>query len=441
MRHTRITAVTALGAAALLALSGCSSSASSTGSGEPAAVPSAEGEGQTVTVWIMQDDYTDETLEAINTRFTEETGADVDIQVQQWDGITTKISTALATSTPPDVLDIGNTQVAGYAANGGLLDLTAYEDDLAQGRTWLGGLADPARVDESLYAVPGFAGARAVIYNKEMWADAGITEVPETFEDFTAALDAVAAANTEPDFSPFYYPGQYWQSAMQFVWDAGGEIAVEDGGTWNGDMNSDAAVEGLQDFADFQNTYSSPASATLDNQTPSQGQVFGDGKTSAILNTGGGIKGITDVNPEMTADMLGTFPFPGKSGEPQPVMIGGSDWAIPARSQNSELALQWIKIASGPEIQDDYVFGVDGWIPNSTEAIEAAQATELPEHQAGFFEAALNSKATPAAATWSTIEGDRSINDLFSSIASGSKPVDEAATQFDDHLDSVLGAN
>lgn len=438
MRNTRITAVTALSAAALLALSACSTTASSSGPSEPTVVPSAEGEGKTVTVWIMQDDYTDETLEAINTQFTEETGAEVDIQVQQWDGITTKISTALATSTPPDVLDIGNTQVAGYAANGGLLDLTAYEDDLAQGRTWLDGLADPARVDGSLFAVPGFAGARAVIYNKQMWADAGVTEEPETWEEFTAALDAVAAANTAPDFSPFYYPGQYWQSAMQFVWDAGGEIAVEQDGTWAGDMNSEAAVQGLEDFVEFQNTYSSPASATLDNQVPPQGQVFGDGKTSAILNTGGGIKGITDVNPELTADKLGTFPFPGKSGDSQPVMIGGSDWAIPAKSQNSDLALQWVKIASGPEIQDDFVFGVDGWIPNSTEGIEAAQATELPEHQSGFFEAALTSKATPAAATWSTIEGDKSINDLFSAIASGSKPAEDAATEFNEHLTSVL---
>src|SRR5690606_11331177 len=91
--------------------------------------------GEELTVWIMQDDYNNESLAAINDEFTERTGAEVDVQIQQWDGITTKLSTALGTSTPPDVIDIGNTQVAGYAANGALLDITDYRDHLAQGQT------------------------------------------------------------------------------------------------------------------------------------------------------------------------------------------------------------------------------------------------------------------------------------------------------------------
>jgi N,N'-diacetylchitobiose transport system substrate-binding protein len=439
MRHNRYTAAAALGAAAILTLSACGggSGSSAGGDGSPAAVPTAKGAGKTLTVWVMDGDYTDATLNAIDTRFTEATGAKVDRQVQQWDGITTKISTALSTAGTPDVLDLGNTQVPGFAANGGLMDLTAYKADLRQGRTWLAGLADPATVDGSLYAVPGFAGARAVIYNKKTWTAAGITTAPTTYAALTADLDKVKAAGPAADFSPFYLPGQYWYAGLQWIWDAGGEIATSQGGTWKGAFASAADQKGLADFKAFQNAYSTPASRTLDTLVPDQNQLFADGKTSAVLATSGAIGLIQKANPKITAADLGTFPLPGISGKNQPVMLGGSDWGIATKSDAQDLALAWTKIAASPAVQDQDVFGHDGWIPNSTEAIKAAQAS-LDEQQQGFFAAALSSKATPAAAQWPTIEGDKSINQVFSAVVSGAESPAVAGQDFDSHLDSTL---
>ena len=87
------TALGAVGLAATLLFTACS------GGGGAEGKPSADtnGEGKTITVWVMEGDYTDETLGEINKRFTEETKAKVDLQVQTWDGINTKISTSLAT--------------------------------------------------------------------------------------------------------------------------------------------------------------------------------------------------------------------------------------------------------------------------------------------------------------------------------------------------------
>ena len=439
MRHRRRTAAV-LAAAALLVLSACGGDAGSTAEGDdsPAAVPRTRGEGETLTVWVMDGDYTEATLNAVNSRFTEATGAEVDLQIQQWEGITTKISTALSTSNAPDVLDIGNTQAPGYAANGGLLDLTRYRDDLRQGRTWLGGLEEPATVDGRLYAVPGFAGARAVIYNKKTWAAAGITQVPTTYEELTAALDKLRTANPAADFSPFYLPGQYWFAGMQWIWDAGGEIATNDGGTWKGGFSSAAAQKGLTGFKAFQNTYSTAASRNLDTLQPDQTQLFADGKTATILATSGSIGLIQKANPSIKLADLGTFPFPGTSGKAQPVMLGGSVWGIATKSDDPELALQWVKIAASPEVQDEYVFGNDGWIPNSVEGIKAAQSAGLSEQQQGFFAGALSSKATPAAAQWPTLEGDKSINQIFAAVVSGSKSPAAAGKDFDSHLESTL---
>jgi N,N'-diacetylchitobiose transport system substrate-binding protein len=442
MRHHRYPAAATL-AAAILILSACSSGSDSTaGGGDSAAatVPTARGEGRTVTVWVMDGDYTEATLNAIDSQFTRATGARVDLQIQQWEGITTKISTALSTANTPDVLDLGNTQVPGYAANGGLLDLTRYKDDLKQGRTWLAGLEDPATVDGALYAAPGFAGARAVIYNKKTWTAAGITQAPKTYQELTAALDKLKGADAAADFSPFYLPGQYWYAGMQWIWDAGGEIATNDGGTWKGGFSSAAAQRGLTDFKTFQNTYSTAASRTLDTLQPDQTQLFADGKTATILATSGSIGLIQKANPAIKAADLGTFPFPGTSGKAQPVMLGGSDWGIAAKSDDPDLALQWVKIAASPDVQDKQVFGNDGWIPNSAEGVKAAQTAGLSEQQQGFFAGALSSKATPAAAQWPTLEGDKSINQVFSAVVSGAKTPEAAGKDFDSHLESTLAA-
>lgn len=439
MNKRRYVAAAALCTATLLTLAACGGGSKSAAGddGSPKTVPNTKGEGKTLTVWVMDGDYTDATIKAINDQFTQATGAKVDVQIQQWESITTKISTALSTSGTPDVLDLGNTQVPGFAANGGLLDLTAYKADLQQGRTWLAGLEEPATVDGKLYAVPGFAGARAVIYNKKTWAAAGVTAAPASYAELTAALDKVKAANPAADFSPFYLPGQYWYAGMQFIWDAGGDIATSNGGVWKGGFSSPEGQKGLTDFKTFQNKYSTAASQALDTLTPDQNQVFADGKTASILSTSGSLGLIQKANPKIKAADLGTFPLPGVSGKAQPVMLGGSDWGIATKSDAPELALQWTKIAASPTVQDKNVFGNDGWIPNSTQGIEAAQPS-LNEQQKGFFTAALTSKATPAAAQWPTLEGDKSINQVFSAVASGAKSPADAGKEFDAHLDSTL---
>jgi N,N'-diacetylchitobiose transport system substrate-binding protein len=439
MRQRRYIAA-ALCAATLVTLTACGGGGSTSAAGDdgsPKTVPNTRGEGRTLTVWVMDGDYTDATVKAIDDRFTQATGAQVDVQIQQWESITTKISTALSTSGTPDVLDLGNTQVPGFAANGGLLDLTPYAADLKQGRTWLAGLEEPATVGKALYAVPGFAGARAVIYNKKTWADAGVTAAPTTYAALTAALDKIKAKNPAADFSPFYLPGQYWYAGMQFIWDAGGDIATSDGGAWKGGFSSPAGQRGLTDFKTFQNTYSTKASQAIDTITPDQNQVFADGRTAAILSTAGSIGLIQKANPKIKKADLGTFPLPGVSGKAQPVMLGGSDWGIATKSDTPELALQWVKIAGSPAVQDKFVFGTDGWIPNSTEGIQAAQPG-LDEQQKGFFTAALTSKATPAAAQWPTLEGDKSINQVFSAVVSGAQSPADAAKEFDSHLGSTL---
>ncbi|NUR29906.1 MAG: extracellular solute-binding protein [Catenulispora sp.] len=431
--RTRRSAVLAAGTVLALGATACSSSTSSPAKSSE----TTNGAGRTLTVWYMDGDLSDAAVKAIDDKFTALTGAQVKVQIQQWDGINTKVATALAQDSPPDVLEIGNTDVPLFAASGGLSDITSALPDLQGGQHWLPGLEGPATVGGKSFGAPLFAGNRAVIYNKKIWADAGITTPPTTFAQLTADLDAVKAKNTAPDFSAFYFPGKYWHGALQFVWDAGGQLAAQTGGKWTGTLESAEAQKGLAAWKDFVGKYSSPASRDVETTAPDFNTLFAQGKTGAILNSS--VNSILKVDPALK-DQIGTFAFPSATdGKTQPVFLGGSDLAIAAKSKNQALALAYLKAATDPGVQAAAIVGVDHWIPASTEVIDQTIGS-LPATSQAFFTAAKTSVPTPAVAGWATVESDKSIDDFFADIATGRKSPAEAAKSLDAHLNQALNA-
>lgn len=444
------TAAVGAAIAVLLGAAACGSSSSSGSTGGTGGAPAAaggqqtskiagsgSGAGKTLTVWYMQDDLTPATVKAIGDAFTAATGAQVNVQIQQWDGINTKITTALAQDNPPDVIEIGNTDVPLFAASGGLSDITSSVPELSGGQHWLPGLVGPATLDKKVYGAPLFAGERAVVYNKKIWAAAGVTAPPTSYADLTADLDKIKAANPDPSFSAFYMPGQYWFGGMQFVWDAGGQIATESGGQWTGALESAAAQQGLQAFKDFQNKYSTSASRDVYNTQPDFNALFAQGKAGAILNTN--VNTVLKDNPALK-DEIGTFPFPSQTaGKSQPVFLGGSDLVVSAKSANQALALAYLKAATSQAVQTSAIVGGDGWTPASTELIDSTSASRTDVLRA-FSEAGRNSVATPATPGWATIESDNTLRSFFADIATGRKSPAQAAKDFDAHLTQALNA-
>jgi N,N'-diacetylchitobiose transport system substrate-binding protein len=285
--------------------------------------------------------------------------------------------------------------------------------------------------------VPLFAGNRAVIYNKKIWSAAGVTSVPTSYAELTADLDRIKAKNTSSDFSAFYFPGEYWYGALQFVWDAGGQLATQSGGQWSGALASAAAQQGLATWKTFQNTYSAPASRDVDTKSPDQAALFAQGKAATILDTS--LNTVLKDNPSLKGE-LGTFPFPGHSaGTSQPVFLGGSDLAVAAKSRNEALAVQYLKVVTGVAVQKTDIVGLDGWTPISTQLISQTSAS-LSATSKAFAQAAVNSVATPATPGWATIESDASINQFFAAVATGSQSPAQAAASFDSHLDQALNA-
>ncbi|GAA3210432.1 hypothetical protein GCM10020256_08480 [Streptomyces thermocoprophilus] len=176
MRRIRVAAMGAVTLSLVLAASACGGG-SSTGGG-------SNDSPKTLTYWASNQGASIEidkkVLQPELDKFEKKTGIKVKLEVVPWSDLLNRILTATTSGQGPDVLNIGNTWSASLQATGALLpwDAANFEKiggkdrfvDSALGSTGVPG-QDPA-------AVPLYSMAYALYYNKQIFADAGITEPP-----------------------------------------------------------------------------------------------------------------------------------------------------------------------------------------------------------------------------------------------------------------------
>jgi len=159
-------------------------------------------EGQTLTVWTGYAQDTDAVRVADDwiERFEELTGAE--IEVKHWGtDLQTMLYPALDAGQDIDVFLVGST-IQLDLQKGHALDLTDYvENSDIRDRSYpilLDVIQSVSNNGRSYYAIPTNSSFSSFWYNKDIFADAGITQMPETIEEFEAACDAIVAAGYYP---------------------------------------------------------------------------------------------------------------------------------------------------------------------------------------------------------------------------------------------------
>jgi len=439
----RIVAVTVLAAAMAVTASACSSSSPS-GAKQSSGAPnllSTTGAGKTINVWLQSDAQKGwpAVVDQANQRFEQATGAKVNVQWQQWSNYTTKLDSTFAGSSGiPDVVELGNTQTASYIAGGAFADLTSAKNQFENSGTWLQGLADSGTSpDGKLQAVPYYAGSRVVIYRKDMFEKAGVMKAPTTLDELYADLDKVKAAHaSDPSFATFYMPGKYWYAAMSFVYGAGGKIATQQGGKWQGGLESPEAQQGLTQWQKLATQYS-VGGATKDESD--QDAIMSQGHVGAILGNGWEVGSVTDKktgNPAL-ASKLGTFPLPGTAaGKYTPSFLGGSDLAVPQKSANVGLGAEWIKVFTDTVSQTALAKFA---IPNTTSLLSVYESQAQANQSTG--EAAKSTWFVPNTPNWANVESNNILQNALESIATQKGSTADAAKSADEKIAKTLNAS
>ncbi|NUV58268.1 extracellular solute-binding protein [Streptomyces sp. CAI-85] len=400
------------GVCALVLAGGISACGGSGSSGD-----SADGT-TTIDVWLMRD--------SVSAAFQKEFVAGfesahpdikVKVQIQEWDGIGEKVTAALASNDAPDVIETGNTQVAQFAQSGGLLDLSDKVDELG-GEDWLRGLAEPGAYEGKQYGIPYYAANRVVIYRTDLFEKAGVDPAAvKTRDQWITATEKLDKAGTQG----IYLPGQTWYALAGFIWDEGGDLATESGGSWKGTLDTPEALRGMDFYKELQALGKGPRDS--DEAEPPQAEVMAQGKVAQIISTPGGANVVIESNPELKGK-LGFFPIPGKTADqPGSVFIGGSDLVIPAASGKPDAAFTFVKELTGDTWQRKLAQAMS-YVPNKT---TLADAVSSDPGTAAMAAGAAVGRATPNTPGWAAVEAKNPIKDYMTAVLTGADARTEAA--------------
>ncbi|GAA2920757.1 N,N'-diacetylchitobiose ABC transporter substrate-binding protein DasA [Streptomyces thioluteus] len=403
--------IAATGVAALLvSVAACGSDKDDKDSG------SGDSKGKTLTVWFMDGSNPPGWTKSVQAEFEQKTGAKLDVQVQKWDGIQQKLTTALSESTPPDVFEVGNTQTPSYAETGGLAELGDLKKEI--GKDWTESLNKPSVFDGTQYAAPWYAANRVVIYNKKIWADAGIKDVPKTRADFLKDLEAI---QKKGDAEPLYLPGQNWYFFTGLTVGTGADLVKKDGSKYVSNLADPKVTKAMEIYKQYQAFSKAPKDK--DEATPQQADIFAKGKTGAFIGMGWEAATAIKANPQIEKD-LGYFTIPGESADkPEGVFLGGSNLAIAERSKKKELAEEFLKIALSDKNEGALAKEV-GSIPNKDALLASLKGNAAAEAAAP---AAKGGGTTPLIPEWAAVENaPNPIKAYMTAVLNGKSPEDAA---------------
>lgn len=420
--NKKLGALALLGASAV-ALAGCSGGTTGGSDGTPAPAQ--------LRVWLNGTDTPQDARDYLTKTFEEQNpGSTLVIEEQQWTGLVDKLTTSLSSNDTPDIVEMGNTQAAAFTSSGALLDISDIKEKLG-GSDLLPGFVEAGSWDGKLFAAPYYSGARIVFYNTAQYQTAGVT-VPTTLDEYVANGEKLAAAL--PGVSGVYFPGKDWYNALPFIWENGGEIAVQKDGKWDAQLSSDASVAGIEQV---QTLMTKASLAAKDGDETEAWVPFRTEKAATLSAPSWAYWSIVaDENKADTAltNALGYFALPGKDGGAAKVFAGGSNIGIAAKSAHPDLAKSALEIMLGDEYQT--ILAKGGLVP-AKKSLGGEVAAATPELASVIAEAAANAKLTPTSPKWADVEAKGLLQDFFVQVANGGD-VKALATALDTQIESIL---
>jgi len=352
---------------------------------------------ETITFWVMPN-APDEThvpwLERKIAEFEKNTGYEVNFEIVGWGEAWQKISTALATGIGPDVFQVGTTWNPQFAATGGLeeIDIDAFGGENAFMRANF----VSTTYKEKSYGVPWFAETRALFYNRDFFAKAGVNP-PSTYDELKEVGKKVVAVSGEG--SAIALAGtNAWDLLHNWaivLWAYGGDLVSQD--YKRATFNDEAGVAAMEWYVSLISD-GLASKACVEYNQPQADAAFINGNVAMCFMGPWNIANIEQENPDLPYDIV--EPPAGPKGRAS--FSGGSNLVILKESKNKEAARAWIEFLVSKENLVDYTKNLSHMLPAKIEAFDD------PYYDAGVwkvFKTTLSyATAYPPLAVWGDIE-------------------------------------
>ena len=392
---------------------------------------SASGEDVTLTYWAsnqgtsLENDL--EVLQPQLSAFTEETGVQVDVEVVPWSDLLNRILAATASGEGPDVLNIGNTWSASLQATGALLpfDDAAMEQIGGDDRFLAGSLSATGAQGQPPTAVPLYSLAYGLYYNKAVFAEAGITEPPATWEDVIAYGQQL----TTPERWGMSIEGgsitENVHDVFVFSQQQGGEFFDAEG---NPTFDTPENVAGIMQYIDLiqADRITNPSNAEYANGTEALAD-FASGRSAMVMwQAAAGSLEELGMDP---AD-IGVAPIPAPAGgQDVSSIVAGINLAVMGNTEHQDEALQFVEFmtSTGTQIELNSTYGS---LPSVTDAYaDPAFQTEAVE----TFRSILDDRSVPMPAVpqesqFETLIGT-AVKNLLAEAASGDQVTEDEISE------------
>ncbi|MFD5232616.1 ABC transporter substrate-binding protein [Streptomyces qaidamensis] len=362
-------------------------------------------------------------------KFEKQTGIKVKLEVVPWSDLLNRILTATTSGQGPDVLNIGNTWSASLQATGALLPWDAGNFDKIGGRDRFvdSALGSTGAEGKDPAAVPLYSMSYALYYNKKMFADAGISKPPATWDELVAdgkklSKDGKWALGMEGS-----NPSENIHHAFVFAKQHGADFFTADG---KADFTSDGAVAAVKQYVDLmaKDKVIAPGNAEYaQNQSVSD---FAKGKTAMLLWQSASAN---LASQGMSKDAYGIAPVPVQSGTPGTgkqvnSMVAGINLAVFKNTDNTDGATKFVKFMTSDAEQKILNKAYSTIPPVKSAQSDAAFAT--PANAVLKDTLATSAVALPQVADESQFETavGTAIKGLFADAAAG-RPVTTASVK------------
>ena len=244
----------------------------------------------------------------------------------------------VASGTAPDLINCSFTMMDSYMSAGILEPLNSYVENWDEWGSFTKEYVDMFTKDGTIYGIPNSVAPMLFGYNKALFAEAGLTEPPKTWDE---ALEMAKKLN-DPDNQVAGYAtlaAEWTEWFFQYyVWQAGGDLTKQnEDGTAELTFTDPAVIEAAKYYQKLKSEGVLQSDLTL---------KFGDLTTNFALGKIGmmpfAADWVTDaVSNGMDPDDIGLcLPPAGPSGE-QTTAIAGTTYVINAKSDQAKKDAAW----------------------------------------------------------------------------------------------------
>jgi multiple sugar transport system substrate-binding protein len=283
-----------------------------------------------------------------------------------------KISDAVKAGNAPDMFNVEYGELPDFVTQGAVQDITKLVSDDLKSR-YLPQSVELTTLGQKIWGLPLDAAPQALFYRKDLFANAGITTPPKTWDEYRADAQKLKQAEPNTRIGTFFPDDPSTFEALAWQNDAHWFTGLTD--TWSVNL----AGPETQKVTDY---WQKMVSDDLVRVQPSFSQQWTasmqKGETAAYLGAawGGGVLKSTLASTPDAAGKWAVAPIPSWDGRPASGMLGGTTFAVSKQSKNAKAALEFATWATTtPEgIQARIASGTSSVFPADQSLVQTAKA-------------------------------------------------------------------